>query len=53
MFPRTGEGAGGDGAKMGGIPQEGFIPTGADLGDEEALRRKVVLEVRRSCGQEL
>jgi hypothetical protein len=48
MFPRTGEGAGGEGAKMGGIPQDGFIPTGADWGEEETLRSRSELLVRMS-----
>jgi hypothetical protein len=49
MLPRTGDGAGGDGAKMGGIPHFGLTPTGALFWDEEAPRRKVVLDVLRSC----
>jgi hypothetical protein len=53
MLPRTGAGAGGEGAKMGGMPQDGFIPTGAEFGDEEALCRNVVLEVRRSYKKDL
>ena len=48
MLPRTGSGAGGEGAKMGGMPHVGFIPTGAVFGDEETPCRKVVLEVRSS-----
>jgi hypothetical protein len=48
MFPRTGEGAGGEGANMGGIPQVGFIPTGADLGEEETPTRTSELLVRMS-----
>lgn len=34
-LPRTGEGAGGECANVGGIAQVGFIPTGAVDGEEE------------------
>ena len=53
MLPRTSAGVGGEGAKMSGMPQEGFIPTGAEFGDEEALRRNVVLEDRRRYKRKL
>jgi hypothetical protein len=35
ILSRTG--TGGEGAKIGGMPQDGFIPGGAEVGKDEAL----------------
>jgi hypothetical protein len=38
---------------MGGMPQDGLIPTGVEFGDEEALCRNFLLDVRRSYKDKL